>query len=209
MRFAGPLIVLCAVGVLSGGCVQTAMLPAQRLDAGTTVTSVHLDEPGFLYLPRANVQVTQGLGGGDLSLNASYPFLGGGLTGRYYLGGGVNAELQLQAMRNGDAAEGPSGLALLGVQTVPASLSSWYLGAQVGALNTHELDFFNASPRRPSRRYTTAVAGGSVGYGPVDLGGAWRLQVELAVNAPLSQYAFERLPYPASRLSIGVFRLFR
>lgn len=206
--------VLLAVGLGAGGCVQTAMLPARQLGPGTTAASATLDEPGFLLVPRANVQVTQGLGGGDLSANASLhpaePLLvGGGLTGRYYVGPYVSAEAQVQALAPEASFEDLSGLALLGVHTMPASPPSWSLGAQVGALSARELDLEGVSdPSPPTRpRYTSAVLGGSVSYGPIRLGASTEWQIELEVNAPLARRAFERLPLPATRLSVGVFHL--
>ena len=196
--------VVLATVLLGSGCVQTAMLPAQQLDSGTTVAAASLDEPGFLYVPRANVQLTQGIGGGDLSVNLSAPLVGGGLTGRAYLSDRVNAELQVQAAALNGGEDPPTGLALVGVQEAPTGADQWYLGGQFGII--HGPGFvFNQAPEVKTR----PVVGASIGFGPVDLGTDWRLQVELEGNAPLGGSDDGDLPIPATRLSIGVFHLFR
>lgn len=200
----GLLGAVLAAALLMSGCVQTAMLPAQQLDSGTTVASASLDEPGFLYIPRANVQLTQGVGGGDISVNLSGPLLGGGIIGRTYLSPGLNAELQVQAAALNGEGEPGTGLVLAGVQEAPTRADQWYLGGQLGVI--HGAGFvINQTPEVQTR----PVVGGSVGFGPIDLGGAWRMQVELEGNAPLGGLGEDDPPLPATRLSIGFFRLFR
>lgn len=200
----GLLGAVLAGAFLLSGCVQTGMVPAQQLDSGTTVAAASVDEPGFLYIPRANVQLTQGVGGGDLSVNLSGPPVGGGLTARAYLSERVNAELQAQAAALNGAGEPGTGLVLVGVQEAPTGADQWYLGGQFGIV--HGAGFVvNQAPEVQTR----PVVGGSVGFGPIDLGGAWRMQVELEGNAPLGGLGEDDPPLPATRLSIGFFRLFR
>lgn len=208
-----------AAGLLSGGCVQTAMTPAQQIEPGTTVLSASLDEPGFAYIPRLNAQLTQGLGGGDLTANVSVPSLigaGAGLTGRYYLSDRLTGELQLQA---GGIPGRTAALALLGVQkgpvdTVnwPVSTGHWYFGGRVGATVGKPPELLGRG--RDLSEVETVVApvvGGTVGYGPVEIGSNWQMQIEAEANVPLSRNEFEldAVPFPATRLSIGFFRLFR
>lgn len=208
-----------AAGLLSGGCVQTAMTPAQQIEPGTTVLSASLDEPGVAYVPRLNAQLTQGLGGGDLTANVSIPSLigvGAGLTGRYYLSDRLTGELQLQA---GGILRRTAALALLGIQkgpvdTVnwPVSTGHWYFGGRVGATMGKPPELLGRG--RGLSEVETVVApvvGGTVGYGPVDIGSNWRMQIEAEANVPLSRNEFELddVPFPATRLSIGFFRLFR
>lgn len=196
------LSILCIASLLIGGCVQTAMLPAQQLDAGTTVAGASLDEPGILYIPRANVQLTQGLGGGDLSVNLSGPPLGAGLTGRAYLSGRASAELQVQAAALDDAGGAPTaGLALLGVQEVPTGEDRWYFGGQAGVIHGTGIRVGG-----PADVQTLPVVGASLGLGSFDLGSSWQIQVELASNVPVPVGNADLSP--ATRLSVGVFRLF-
>ena len=180
------------------------MLPAQQLDSGTTVAAASVDEPGFLYVPRANVQVTQGVGGGDLSVNLSGPPVGGGLAGRAYLSDRVNAELQVQAAALNGEGEPGTGLVLVGLQRAPTGADQWYLGGQVGVI--HGAGFvLNQTPEVQTR----PVVGASLGFGPIDLGGDWQMQVELEGNAPLGGLGEDDPPLPATRLSVGFFHLFR
>jgi len=68
---------------LGGGCIQTAMLPAQQLESETTVVSSSIDVPAQL-----NAQVTGSFGSGGRTFNLSgFPllYLRAGLTGRCYL----------------------------------------------------------------------------------------------------------------------------
>lgn len=203
------LSILCIASLLIGGCVQTAMLPAQQLDAGTTVAGASLDEPGILYIPRANVQLTQGLGGGDLSVNLSGPPLGAGLTGRAYLSGRASAELQVQAAALEDAFDAggapTTGLALLGVQEVPTGEDRWYFGGQAGVIHGTGIRVGG-----PADVQTLPVVGASLGLGSFDLGSSWQIQVELASNVPVpvGNADDDDPPLPATRLSVGVFRLF-
>lgn len=196
-RLACFLGALCITSILASGCVQTAMLPARQLESGTTVASTSLDEPGRVILPRLNAQVTHGLGGGDFTVNLSVPPFGGGLTGRYYLTDRASAKFQLQVA---PLRAGATGLGLVGIQETPTREDSWYFGAQLGTING--VDQVNGN------RKTTPVIGGSAGYGPVDLGSSWQMQVEFESNVPLSTPEGHP-PVPATRLSIGFFHLFR
>jgi hypothetical protein len=208
-----------AAGFLFGGCVQTAMTPAQQIEPGTTVLSASLDEPGVAYVPRLNAQLTHGFGGGDLTATVSIPSLigvGAGLTGRYYLSDRLTGELQLQA---GGILRRTATLALLGIQKGPVntvngsvSTGSWYFGGRAGATVGEPPELLD--PDRDLSEVETVVApvvGGTVGYGPMNIGSNWRMQIEVEANAPLSPNDFDLddVPFPASRLSIGFFRLFR
>ena len=193
------LLVLCLPSLLAGGCVQTATLPAQQLEAGTTVAAVTLDEPGILFVPRVGAQVTHGIGDGDLSVNVSGPPRGGGLSGRYYLSRQMNLELQLQGARIDDSW---TGLALVGLQEAPTGPDPWYLGGQFGVISGRGNAISNVGP---SIHQTVPVAGGSIGH-TIDVGRATQVQVELEANLPLSA---DEPPLPASRLSVGLFHFFR
>lgn len=189
------------------------MTPAQQIEPETTVLSASLDEPGFLYVPRLNVQLTQGLGGGDLTANASVPSLigfGAGLTGRYYLTDRLTGKLQFQA---GGLPEQAAALGLLGLQRGPVGTESWYFGGQVGVTSGKPPDFLGTGAGVSEGEPATApVIGGSVGYGPMDIGSNWQMQIELEANAPLTleqDFDLDEVPFPATRLSIGFFRLFR
>ena len=160
------------------------------------MASASLDEPGQVIIPRVNAQLTQGLGSGDFTANLSVPPFGGGLTGRYYLNERYNAELQVQAA---PLRSNATVVALLGLQEVPADASTWYYGAQAGTVSGHD-DVNDV-------RSATTVVGASAGYGPFELEGDWRMQVELEANVPLSTTQGDP-PVPASRISIGFFRLF-
>jgi hypothetical protein len=203
-----PLLVAVVLG--TGGCVQTAMLPAEQQDAGTTVASFSVDEPGVLFLPRLSAQVTRGLGGGDLTANLSgvptgkWSIVGGGLTGRYYLTHDLNAALQFQMTSFSGAT---AGLALFGLQTAPTDPPAWYYGGQVGGITGAGpgayLDHGDSSPGAGA----VPVVGGTLGYGPVDVGTSTRMQLELELNVPVWGDE-EEVAMPGSGLSIGVFGLF-
>lgn len=196
-RLSGLVLV---VGLLVGGCVQTATLPAQQLASGDAVVAAGLDEPGVLYVPRLKGQFTQGFGAGDVTATFGGPPVGGGLTGRYYLGDGLNVELEAQVARVQDEW---TRLALLGIQSVPSpDDASLYLGAQAGVLHGREVSFSGTTSvhRRP-------LVGGTIGYGPIDLGGSWRMQVELEANVPIPP-SEEEGPLPPVHLSVGVFHIF-
>ncbi len=176
------------------------MLPAQQLDSGDTVPAVAIDEPGILYIPRGTVQVTHGVGGGDLTANLSGPPLGGGLTGRYYLSRGATAEVQVQ----GAQFSGWSVLTLLGIQEVPHGEDAWFLGGRIGAINGRANQLSDAGP---TDRRTYPVVGGSIGYAPFSIGEQWKMQIEVEGNVPLSG-SEDDPPRPATRLSVGFFRIF-
>lgn len=170
MTLDARLPIFLAVLLLTSGCVQTAMLPATQVDTGETVGSISIDEPGVLVIPRLNLQVTQGLEGHkDVTLNLSgvptedVVFPGIGITGRYYLTDKANAELQVQ----GAGLAGWTNLVLVGVQEVPVGDDSWYVGGQVGLINGRGEVISDSSP---TARQTHPVIGGSIGYGPIDLG---------------------------------------
>jgi len=192
--------VLLGIALATTGCVRTAMLPAQQLDPGTTVPAVTIDEPGILYLPRGTVQVTHGVGGGDLTVNVSGLPVGGGLTGRYYLHRGATAEFQVQ----GATFSSWTLLALMGIQEVPRGDDSWYVGGQVGAINGRGNQISDVGP---TDRRTYPVVGGSIGYAPISIGEQWTMQIEVDGNVPLSGSGSDP-PLPATRLSVGFFRLF-
>lgn len=109
MRLIDHCLLLLAVLVAAFGCTGTSMLPASRIDAGETVTSVSIDEPGILIIPQVRAQLTRGVAGrGDVTVNVSgvpaegIVLPGAGLTGRYYLAKGADAELQVEATGLGD-----------------------------------------------------------------------------------------------------------
>lgn len=144
--------------------------------------------------------MTHGLGGGDLTANLSGPPPGGGLVGRYYLSTDATAEIQVQ----GAKFSGWSALALLGVQEVPHGDDSWNLGGQIGTINGRGNQLSDVGP---TARRTYPVVGGSIGYAPFSIGEQWKMQIEVEGNVPLSG-SEDDPPLPATRLSVGVFRLF-
>lgn len=188
------------------------MTPARQIGSETTVLSASLDEPGFAYAPRLNVQLTRGLEGGDLTANVSFPSLlgaGAGLTGRYYVTDHLTGNLQFQA---GGLPEQTAVLGLVGVQSVPTGTGGWYVGGQLGAINGRPPDVLGTGTGAPNAEQVAApVVGGSVGYGPVEIGSNWRMQIELEANAPLTEEDFDldEIPFPATRLSVGLLRLFQ
>ncbi|PSQ96820.1 MAG: hypothetical protein BRD55_05980 [Bacteroidetes bacterium SW_9_63_38] len=188
------------VALLMGGCVQTALLPSGQLDGGETVVSANLDEPGFLYIPRLNLQVTQGLGGGDLTGNVAgtLGMVGGGLAGRYYLTDAVNVEGQVQVQSVCLSEETRQATVLLGGQQTTRPDDHLYLGGHAGGLYGEELLAVQ------NKRHAYPLVGGTIGVGHIDLGGAWRMQMELESSVPVTTGEWELVP-PA-RVSIGVFR---
>ena len=205
------LLLLTVVVCLTGGCVQTAMLPADRLEDGETRASFGVDDPGALFIPRLNAQVTQGLGGGDLTANVSVlplsnqAVVGGGLAARSYLASDLSVEGQLQITAfSGRAA----GLALLGLQTIPPSEGGWYVGGQTGVVSGPSPDvlFPGGASAETARTWTAPVVGGTVGYGPIGLGPSARVQIELKANVPVWGDEGEAPP-ATTGLSIGVFGL--
>jgi hypothetical protein len=201
------LLLLPVVVCLTGGCVQTAMLPADRLEDGETRAALGVDEPGALFIPRLNVQVTQGLGGGDVTANlgavpvSDQPIVGGGLAARSYLTHDLSVEAQVQATSfSGDTA----GLVLVGVQTIPSDEGGWYIGGQTGVVSGPSLDVLSGDG---GRTWTAPVAGGTVGYGPVRIGASTRMQIELKANMPVWGDEGEAPPV-STGLSVGIFGLF-
>lgn len=210
MRTAFLLPLLVAVSVLAGGCVQTAMLPADTMEDGETRASLSVGAPGALFVPRFNAQVTRGLGGGDLTANLSAvpvserAIVGGGLAARSYLSGDLSVEAQLQ----GTSFSGRvAGLALLGLQTIPSHGGGWYIGVQTGGVRGPSPDVLFDDGRGEERIWTAPVVGGTVGYGPVDLGPSTRMQIELKANVPIWGDEGEAPP-ATTGLSVGVFGLF-
>lgn len=191
----------------STGCVQTAMLPASQLDAGETAVSVSIDEPGMLYVPRANGQFTYGLGGGDLSLNlgGTVGSFGGGVAARSYLSEAVNAEAQVQLADVWDARQW---LVQAGIQGVPPEENSLFVGGQLGALRgTAPLEEQLGGYQRETPIQTVPFIGASLGYGRIELGKGWALQIELEANVPIPPTVEEDdRPLPPSKLSVGIFR---
>jgi hypothetical protein len=185
------------------------MLPAHQLETGTTVAAGSFDEPGVLFLPRLNAQLTRGLGGGDLTVNVgAVPldgsfFPGGGLTGRYYLSDRLNAELQLQVTAMED---GWTRLGLVGIQEAPTEQDPLYVGGQVGVIDGRA---YEVGPGR-GPPITAPVIGASVGTVQFHPGTPWQVQVELESNAPLPFGTDGKdLPIPATRLSVGLFGVLR
>lgn len=209
-RHFPSLLLLTVLGLLTGGCVQTAMLPADRLEEGDTRASFGIDEPGALVIPRLNAQVTQGLGDGDLTANVSvlplsdHPMVGGGLAARSYLAHDLSVEGQLQITSFSGR---PAGLALLGLQTIPPDEGGWYVGGQTGVVRGPSLDVlvWGASGEE-GRTWTAPVVGGTVGYGPIGVGPSTRLQIELKANMPVWGDEGEAPP-ATTGLSIGIFGL--
>ena len=210
MRSLYLLPALLAFALGTTGCVQTAMLPAETLEDGETQASISVDEPGALFIPRLNAQVTRGFGGGDLTANLSatplsdQAIVGGGLALRSYLTDGVSFEAQLQ----GTSFSGSiAGLALLGVQTIPPSDGGWYVGGQMGVVEGPNLDVLFENKSGEERTWFTPVVGGTFGYGPINLSSSTTMQLELKANVPISEDEGDAPPV-ATGLSIGVFGLF-
>lgn len=206
-----PLLIVFAGSL--GGCVQTAMLPADTLEEGETRGAVSVAEPGALFLPRLTAQVTRGFGDGDLTANVSavpvpeQPIVGGGLAARSYLAPDLSVEGQLQGTI---FAGQPVGLALFGVQTIPSDDGGWYGGGQAGVVSGPSLDvlFGEGFQEEKERTWTGPVLGGTVGYGPIDVGSSTRLQIEGKANLPIWGDRGEP-PLVNSGVSIGVFGLFQ
>ncbi len=204
VRWTLALLFLLLVGP---GCVQTAMLPARQLDAGETAVSVAIHEPGVLYVPWANGQLTYGLGGSDVSVNlgGSAGAVGGGLAGRAYLSDLVNAEGQVQLAEVINARQG---LLQGGLQGVPSEQHPLYVGGRLGLLRgtgVLEEGFGSSGPEGPP--HSIPYVGATLGYGRIDLGGAWALQLEVEANVPIPPVAEnDDRPLPPSRISIGLFR---
>jgi hypothetical protein len=208
----GLLSLLAAVAFLTGGCVQTAMLPADRLEDGETRGSLGLEAPGALFYPRINAQVTHGVGGADLTANVSavplsdQTILGGGVAARSYLTRDLGVEVQAQ----GTALSGqPAGLVLMGLQTIPPDEGGWYAGGQTGVVSGPSPDVlvWGGSSAETARTWTAPVVGGTVGYGPIGLGPSARMQIELKANMPVWGDEGEAPP-ATTGLSVGVFGLF-
>lgn len=205
------LSLLAAVAFLTGGCVQTAMLPADRLEDGETRGSLGIDAPGALFYPRVNAQVTHGVGGADLTANVSavplsdQSIVGGGVAARSYLTRDVSAEVQAQ----GTVLSGqPAGLVLLGLQTIPPDEGGWYAGGQAGVVRGPSPDVLVWDGSSAERRtWTAPVVGGTVGYGPVRIAPSARMQLELKLNVPAWDDEGEAPP-ASTGLSVGVFGLF-
>lgn len=198
------LWILTLVLFLGSGCVQTAMLPARQLNADETAVSVTIEEPGMLYVPRASGQLTYGLGGGDLSVNlgGTVGTFGGGVAGRTYLTDGVNAEIQAQMA---DVIGARQWLLQGGLQEVPSEENRLYIGGRLGVVQgTAPLEDALGGSRSS---HTVPFIGASLGYGRIDLGGAWGMQIELTANLPIPPTAEgEDRPFPPSHLSVGLFR---
>lgn len=212
MRTSTLLSLTVGIFLLTGGCVQTAMLPADTLEDGETRASFSLGEPGALLYPRLSAQVTTGVGGGDLTANLSTvplpdaPIFGGGLAVRSYLTSGISVEAQLQATSFSDRA---AGLLLLGLQTIPSGEGGWYYGTQAGVVRGPSPDvlFGGGYLTRGTRTWTAPTVGATGGYGPIHVGSSTQLQIELKANMPI--WGDEGEPPPAtSGLSIGIFGLF-
>ena len=205
-------LLLTVVVCLTGGCVQTAMLPADRLEDGETRAALGVDVPAAFILPRANVQVTQGFGGGDVTANlgavpvSGQPIVGGGLAARSYLPRDLSVEAQVQATSfSGEVA----GLVLVGLQTIPPDEGGWYVGGQTGIVSgpgPHVLSM-NGASGDAGRAWTAPVVGGTVGYGPTRIDASTRMQIELKANVPVWGDEGEAPPV-STGLSVGIFGLF-
>lgn len=193
--------------IVGPGCVQTAMLPARQLDAGETAVSVTIHEPGVLYVPWANGQFTYGIGRGDVSVNlgGSAGAFGGGVAGRAYLTPLVNAEAQAQMA---DVINARQGLLHMGLQGVPSEQDPLYVGGRLGLLRgTGVLEEGFGSAGREDPPHSVPYIGATLGYGRIDLGGAWALQLEVEANVPIPPTAEkDDRPLPPSHISIGLFR---
>lgn len=204
------LLLLTVVVCLTGGCVQTAMLPADRLEDGETRGSLGLEAPGALFYPRINAQVTHGVGGADLTANVSavplsdQTILGGGVAARSYLTRDLSLEAQLQAT---SLSGRTAGLVLLGLQTIPPDEGGWYAGGQTGVVSGPSPDVVVWDGSSERRTWTAPVVGGTVGYGPVRIAPSARMQLELKLNVPAWDDEGEAPP-ASTGLSVGVFGLF-
>jgi hypothetical protein len=205
-------LLLTVVVLLTGGCIQTAMLPADRVEDGETRGSLGLEAPGALFCPRINAQVTHGVGGADLTANVSaVPFpdqaiVGGGLAARSYLAYDLSVEGQLQITSfSGRSA----GLVLVGLQTIPPDEGGWYAGGQTGVVSGPSPDvlFPGGASAETERTWTAPVVGGTVGYGPVRIAPSARMQLELKLNVPAWDDEGEAPP-ASTGLSVGGFGLF-
>ncbi len=136
-------LLLIVFALSTGGCVQTAMLPADQLEDGQTIVSASATEPGAGLFPQLSAQATYGFGEGDLTGTVSglpalnFLALGAGVTGRYYVSTYLSAELQLQVssfLREDESRRRTAGLVLFGLQTVPSDEASWYYGTQAGII---------------------------------------------------------------------------
>lgn len=196
-----PASLLLISAVLTAGCIQTATLPAHQVDRGETVASASVDVPASAWIPRANVQVTQGWGGGDVSANVSGSFslFGGGLSGRYYVSDNLNAELQVQT---GRVFEDWTTTAFGGIQQAATNDRPWYLGIHGGLLNGEKINV--NLPESYYSRKTLPMIGSTIGVGKIELGETWTLQVEMEVNATIPYT--DEASVPPSRISIGLFR---
>jgi len=209
MRTVSLLLLIVVASRSAGGCVQTAMLPADRVEKGDTRASFGVGVPGALFVPRLSAQVTRGLGGGDLTANlgvvpsSEQAIVGGGLAARSYLAVDMSIEAQLQGAVFSDRT---AGLALVGLQTMPSGDGGWYVGAQTGVVRGPSPDVL-VDGLGEERTWTAPVVGGTVGYGPFELGSSTRMQVELKANVPVWGDDGEAPP-GATGLSIGVFGLF-
>lgn len=212
-----PRFLLALTVLLLGGCVQTAMLPANEVEEGETYASVSVGEPGALFIPRLNVQITQGVGGGDVTAILSttptpeQPIFGGGVAARSYLKDDLALEGQLQATlfpTSSPSQRATAGLALVGVQTIPSEPGSLYGGGQVGIVSgpSPDVAFGVGEPAGESRTWTAPVFGGTLGCGPIYWGEATHLQIELTANLPAWGDEGDP-PIPATGVSIGVFGL--
>jgi hypothetical protein len=212
---------LMVVALPVSGCMQTAMLPAEQMEDGETTASFTVGEPGAILLPRMGMQVTHGVGRGDVTVNVSGSpdvggvAVGGGLAARSYLTDRVTGEAQVQLTSFSAGDESPrraAGLVLLGLQSVPSPDGGWYAGAQAGVVRGPSPDeyapIFGASPAEVGAVWTDPFVGGTVGVGPIDLGDRTRMQIELTANLPVWGDESEP-PAPANTLSVGVFGLFR
>jgi len=186
------------------------MLPAEKLETGETRASLSAGMPGALLYPRVGAQVTWGFGGGDVTANVNatplpkQAVVGGGLAVRSYLTDDLSLEVQFQgASFAGQAA----GLALLGLQTIPSGEGGWYFGLQGGAVRGPSGDVLVGGRRGETRIWRAPVVGGTVGYGPIDLGPSTRMQVELKANMPVWGDEGEAPP-ATTGLSVGIFGLF-
>lgn len=184
------------------------MQPARPLNEGETVTTLYLDEPGFLYVPRLGGQVTQGVGGGDVSANLSASFWHAdlGIGARRYLSDRWSLMVQNQTAflyEFDDGALGWNTLMLAG-RSMPPPDGHFYGGFH-GGISV-------VSPAARSllefQDRTSAIgvpfAGGMIGLGPYSIGEAWSLQLELQLSAPLT--GDDDVIVAPARLSVGFLR---
>lgn len=105
------------------------------------------------------------------------------MAGRTYLSDVVNAEVQAQVA---DVVGARQWLLQGGLQGVPSEENALYMGRRLGVLRgTAPLKNLSGGVQREGPARTIPFVGASLGYGRIDLGGAWALQIEPEANVPI------------------------